>query len=179
MPADWAEIGLATALDPQEQRRVEGIALRAVTPFSHAHPPPFFLRGLFHFQEKSREKREWSRPEKRGTSSTGARTEEAYRVPPMPHTLRKIPLRMMNRPPSVASVINTSATWRCACANPIALHGRSGRSSGPTPDTVVICDQCRRVYFVIPQDKSHGPPIEVVELFEMPTAPSIPTEARV
>lgn len=89
----------------------------------------------------------------------------------MPQITRKIPLRFMNRTPSAASVLGNTATWRCACQNPIALHGRSGRAAGPTVDTVVVCDRCQRVYFVIPQDKSHGPPIEVVELFGMP-APS-------
>lgn len=74
----------------------------------------------------------------------------------------------MNRPVSTASVLGNCATWRCACQNPIALQGRSGPAAGPTPDSVVVCDRCGRAFFVIPQDKSHGPPIEVVELFGMP-----------
>lgn len=90
----------------------------------------------------------------------------------MPHTLRKIPLRMINRPPSRASVINRCATWHCACGNRVALQARSGAASGPTPDTVAVCDKCHRAYFVIPQDKSYGTPIEVVELMEAPTAPT-------
>jgi hypothetical protein len=95
----------------------------------------------------------------------------------MPHTVRKIPLRTMNRPPSWAGVIAHCATWHCACGNPVALQGRSGSSSGPTPESVVSCPQCHRAYFVIPEDKSHGPPIEVVELFEAPTASSEPAPA--
>lgn len=86
----------------------------------------------------------------------------------MPQPTRRIPLRFMNRPPSVASVLGNTATWRCACQNPIALTSRSGSASGPTPETAVVCPRCQRVYFVIPQDKSHGPPIEVVQLFGMP-----------
>lgn len=89
----------------------------------------------------------------------------------MPHTLRKIPLRMMNRPPGSAAVIDHCATWHCACGHPVALQGRSGPSSGPTPDSAVGCAHCGRLYFVIPQDKSHGPPIEVVELLQAPAAP--------
>ena len=83
-------------------------------------------------------------------------------------TLKNIPLRVMNRPVSQASVIGNCATWRCPCLNPIALQGRSGPAGGPTRDTVVVCPRCSRVYFVIPHDKSNGPPIEVVELFGMP-----------
>jgi hypothetical protein len=75
----------------------------------------------------------------------------------------------MNRPTAAASVLANTATWRCACRNPIALTGHSGPAAGPTPESVTVCPQCQRVYFVIPQDKSHGPPIEVVELFGMPT----------
>jgi hypothetical protein len=83
---------------------------------------------------------------------------------------RKIPLRFMNRSPSAATVLGSTATWRCACQNPIALHGRSGPAGGPTPETVVACPRCQRVYFIIPQDKSFGPPIEVVQLFGLPAA---------
>jgi hypothetical protein len=93
----------------------------------------------------------------------------------MPHALRKIPLRTMNRPPAVAGVIANCATWHCACGNPVALQGRSGPSGGPTPGSVVTCPRCPRVYFVIPEDRSFGPPIEVVELFAAP-APSATTE---
>jgi hypothetical protein len=91
----------------------------------------------------------------------------------VPQLSRKIPLRFMNRSPSAASVLGNTCTWYCACQNPIALSGRSGPAGGPTPETVVVCERCRRVYFVIPQDRSHGPPIEVVELFGMP-APTSP-----
>jgi hypothetical protein len=90
----------------------------------------------------------------------------------VPTPFRRIPLRFMNRPTSAASVIGNTATWRCVCQNPIALSGRSGPAGGPTPETVIVCDRCRRIYFVIPQDRSHGPPIEVVELFGMPTPAS-------
>ncbi|MES2693661.1 MAG: hypothetical protein V4773_09320 [Verrucomicrobiota bacterium] len=74
----------------------------------------------------------------------------------------------MNRPPSRASVLGNCATWLCPCGNPITLQCHSGAASGPTPETVATCPQCHRVYFVIPLDKSHGPPIEVVELYGMP-----------
>jgi hypothetical protein len=94
----------------------------------------------------------------------------------VPHTLRKIPFRAMNRPLGVASVIDNCATWRCVCRNPIALQGRSGPMGGPTPDTVVVCDRCGRVYFVIPQDRSHGVPVEVVELFGFPMPEPGPNE---
>ncbi len=80
----------------------------------------------------------------------------------------------MNQPPSRASVLGSCATWRCVCANPTALQGRSGPAAGPTRDTVVTCGVCGRVYFVIPLDRSHGPPIEVVELFGMPEPPAEP-----
>lgn len=79
-------------------------------------------------------------------------------------------MRAMNRPTGRACVLGSCATWRCVCGNPIALQGRSGPATGPTPESVVRCERCSRVYFVIPQDKSHGPPVEVVELFEAPPA---------
>lgn len=83
-------------------------------------------------------------------------------------TPRLIPLRAMNRPASRANVLGNTATWRCVCAHPVALQGHSGSAAGPTRDTVVTCPACRRVYFVIPMDRSNGPPIEVVELFGLP-----------
>ncbi len=77
----------------------------------------------------------------------------------------------MNRAPLRASVLGNSATWHCVCGNPVALQGHSGAAAGPTLDTVVVCPRCQRVYFVIPMDRSHGPPIEVVELFGIPAPP--------
>jgi hypothetical protein len=74
----------------------------------------------------------------------------------------------MNRPAVHASVIGNCATWHCACGNPIALQGKSGPSTGPTRESAVVCDQCARVFFVIPLDRSFGPPVEVVELFALP-----------
>jgi hypothetical protein len=74
----------------------------------------------------------------------------------------------MNRPTQTAYAIGNRAMWRCVCANPPTLHGTSGGSGGPTRDSVVVCEKCGRVYFVIPVDRSQGPPIEVVELFGMP-----------
>lgn len=94
----------------------------------------------------------------------------------MPQTIRKIPFRTLHRRPTLASVLGSCASWHCPCGNPAALQGRSGPPSGPTPETVTTCPQCRRAYFVIPQDKEHGPPIEVVELFQ-PATPTTPTEA--
>src|SRR5687767_683025 len=87
-------------------------------------------------------------------------------------TIRKIPLRLMNRPAVHASVIGNCATWHCACGNPIALQGRSGPSTGPTRESAVVCDECARVFFVIPLDRSYGPPVEVVELFALPESAS-------
>lgn len=83
-------------------------------------------------------------------------------------TPRAIPLRAMNRPALRAQALGSSATWRCVCGNSTALQGRSGSVAGPTPDSVTVCPRCNRVYFVIPNDRSHGPPIEVVELFGLP-----------
>jgi hypothetical protein len=84
--------------------------------------------------------------------------------------IRKIPLRLMNRPTAHATVIGSCATWHCACGNPIALQGKSGPATGPTQESAVVCDRCARAYFVIPMDRSFGPPIEVVELFGAPEA---------
>lgn len=81
----------------------------------------------------------------------------------------------MNRPLARAHVIGRCATWHCACGEPVALQGRSGHASGPTRDTAIVCGRCQRAYFVIPMDRSFGPPIEVVELFELP--PADPAEA--
>lgn len=90
----------------------------------------------------------------------------------MPHTTHKIPLRSLHHRPALASVLGSCASWLCPCGNPIALQGRSGPPSGPTPETITTCPQCQRTYFVIPQDKEHGPPVEVVELFQEPAAPA-------
>jgi hypothetical protein len=86
-----------------------------------------------------------------------------------------IPFRVTNRPPSRASVLGNCATWKCVCGAPTALQGRSGSSAGPTRDSVVVCPACDKIYFVIPLDRSHGPPVEVVELYAMPDS-ATPTE---
>ncbi len=80
-----------------------------------------------------------------------------------------IPVRVMNRPVSRANVAGNVARWRCVCAGSSQLQGRSGDVSGPTLDSVVVCDQCGKVYFVIPETVSKGRPIEVVELFGLPS----------
>ncbi len=88
----------------------------------------------------------------------------------MPQPIRKIPFRSLQGRAAFASVLGSCASWHCPCGHPVALQGRSGPPSGPTPETITACPQCRRTYFVIPQDKEHGPPIEVVELFQAPPA---------
>jgi hypothetical protein len=99
-------------------------------------------------------------------------------VPNSLPTIRKIPLRLMNQPAAQASVIGNCATWRCACGHPIALQGKSGPVSGPTRESAVVCDHCARVFFVIPLDRSFGPPVEVVELFALPeNSPATATAA--
>ena len=98
-----------------------------------------------------------------------------FRVLKTPPLLRTVPFRAMNHSTGRASVIGNCVTWHCVCGNPVALQGRSGPASGPTPDSAIVCDRCHKVYFVIPQDKSHGPPVEVVELFGMPAANSAST----
>lgn len=90
----------------------------------------------------------------------------------MPQTTHKIPLRSLHHRTALASVLGSCASWLCPCGNPIALQGRSGPPSGPTPETITTCPQCRRSYFVIPQDREHGPPVEVVELFQEPAMPA-------
>ncbi len=86
----------------------------------------------------------------------------------VPHQLRKIPVRIVNHRSTRASVIDNCASWLCVCGYPVALQGRSGPLAGPTTDTVATCPDCRRLYFVIPHDRSYGPPIEVVELLGQP-----------
>jgi hypothetical protein len=83
----------------------------------------------------------------------------------------------MNQRPMRAHVLGSCATWHCVCGNPTALQGRSGSPAGPTRESVVICERCKRVYFVIPIDRFQGPPIEVVELFGLPDAPAESTLA--
>jgi hypothetical protein len=89
-------------------------------------------------------------------------------------TIRTIPLRLLNGRVTRAHVIGRCATWHCACGNPIALQGRSGPASGPSADTVTVCDRCSRIYFVIPMDRAQSPPIEVVELFALPAPQAAP-----
>jgi hypothetical protein len=44
----WTKVRLATPFDPHQQRSIESIGLRAITPFAGAHPPAFVERRLFH-----------------------------------------------------------------------------------------------------------------------------------
>jgi hypothetical protein len=75
-----------------------------------------------------------------------------------------IPVRFLDRPPSRATVRGAVATWACVCANRRQLEGGSGEVGGPTPDTMVVCPDCGRGYFVIPVDRSYSAAIEVIEL---------------
>lgn len=81
-----------------------------------------------------------------------------------------IPVRVMNRPASEAVVTGNRAFWRCVCPYATLLEAQSGDVAGPTLDTVVVCEHCGKVYFVIPQAISKGSPVEVVELFGLPAA---------
>lgn len=83
---------------------------------------------------------------------------------------RTIPVRVMNRPGSHAVVNGNRAMWRCVCAYQTLLEAQSGDVAGPTLDSVVVCEHCGKVYFVIPQAISKGSPVEVVELFGLPAA---------
>jgi hypothetical protein len=83
---------------------------------------------------------------------------------------RTVSVRFINHPPGTAAVRWTGATWWCACAAPIPLQGESGAITGPTCETVVTCPDCGRAFFIIPHDRSHSRPIEVVELAAIPVA---------
>src|SRR5688500_9134600 len=51
VPAQWTEVGLATALHAQQRRRVQRIALGLVTALADAHALAFVASRLFHGSE--------------------------------------------------------------------------------------------------------------------------------
>ena len=85
-------------------------------------------------------------------------------MPAVLQQTRVVVVRFLDRAPAVANVGGNCARWRCVCANRCEISGESGAVEGPASDTIVACPECGRAYFVIPFDRSFGPPIEVVEL---------------
>ena len=75
-----------------------------------------------------------------------------------------IPLRCLDRPPSHALARGNRAAWNCVCANRRPLEGGAGEVGGPTADTMIVCPDCGRGYFIIPVDRSYSAAIEVIEL---------------
>ncbi len=96
---------------------------------------------------------------------------------------RTVAVRFIDHPAGTAAVRWTGATWWCACGDPQPLEGESGAVSGPTRETIVTCPACARAFFVIPHDRSHSRPVEVVELSfvpvgELATADELKLSAR-
>lgn len=69
----------------------------------------------------------------------------------MPQEQRIVPLLIYRREPGQAVATGNTAAWICVCRKAMPLIGRVGSVKGFTGETTVICPDCNRRYFVVPE----------------------------
>ena len=57
-----------------------------------------------------------------------------------------------------------NAAWICVCGRADPLLGRSGLLNGLSEGFRVDCPECDRKYFVMPDGRSQGPVLEIIEV---------------
>jgi DNA-directed RNA polymerase subunit RPC12/RpoP len=82
----------------------------------------------------------------------------------MPQPQRTVPLILLRREPGLAVATGSSAAWTCVCRRSTPLIGCTGALKEITEPTRVVCPDCGRRYFVVPDGKDNGPALEVREV---------------
>lgn len=77
------------------------------------------------------------------------------------HTVRLLLLSGQHRE---AVATGNNAAWVCECKRSLPLIGCSGNQAGHSEGSTVECPDCRRMYFVVPEDKDRGRVFEVREI---------------
>jgi hypothetical protein len=77
---------------------------------------------------------------------------------------RLVPLVLRAGPQRQAVATGNNAAWQCSCGRSLPLLGRSGSLSGVSEARRVDCPNCRRQYFVVPEDKDRGRVLKVKEV---------------
>jgi hypothetical protein len=69
---------------------------------------------------------------------------------------KKVQLVLSDGSIDEAAATGNNAALHCKCARKLPLLGRSGLVSGATDGYHVICPDCKRRYFVVPEGKNQG-----------------------
>jgi hypothetical protein len=82
----------------------------------------------------------------------------------MPQEQKIVPLVLFRREPGQAVATGNNAAWICVCRRALPLVGRSGSMKGVDLKTRVVCPDCGRRYFVVPDGKDGAAALEVREV---------------
>jgi len=82
----------------------------------------------------------------------------------MPQEQRIVPLVLFKREPGQAVSTGSNAAWICVCRRVLPLIGRTGSLKGVAQATRVVCPDCGRGYFVVPDGDDQAAALEVREV---------------
>jgi len=69
---------------------------------------------------------------------------------------RQIPCRFIGEDNGIAIATGNNAAWLCSCGYSLPLVGRTGYVEKHAEAFSVICPDCQRKFFVLPEDKDLG-----------------------
>ena len=81
----------------------------------------------------------------------------------MPQKQKLIEVKLKDGSTRKGIATGNNAAWMCVCDRNNPLLGKSGLLNGVSKGFRVDCPDCKRRYFVVPDGKSQGPVLEVVE----------------
>ena len=77
---------------------------------------------------------------------------------------RIVPLVLFKREPGQAVSTGNNAAWICVCRRVLPLIGGAGSVKGVAEGTKVVCPDCGRGYFVVPDGYDRAKALEVREV---------------
>ncbi len=77
---------------------------------------------------------------------------------------RRVPLLVKGLPANEAAATGNNASWICPCHKELPLIGRSGLAEKITEGLIVVCPDCKRRFFVMPDGSDYGSAIRVEEV---------------
>jgi hypothetical protein len=75
-----------------------------------------------------------------------------------------VPLILLHNNIGEAVATGNNAAWHCKCERKLPLLGRSGKVSDGATGYLVICPNCDRHYYVMPEGKDQGRVLHVKEV---------------
>ncbi len=82
----------------------------------------------------------------------------------MPEKQRTVDVIFKTGKKSKGIATGSNAAWICKCGRTEPLLGRSGDLKRAVKGFCVDCPSCLRKYFIVPEDKDHGPVLMVIQI---------------